>query len=64
MGAAASQMDATGAELDEEQDEKALEPDCLHGEEVDGENLMGVLAEEGSPGAAGAFWCWREPMPA
>jgi hypothetical protein len=55
-------MDAAAAELHEEEDVEALEPDGLDGEEVDGEHLVGVLADEVAPGTLAAAWCGLEAV--
>src|SRR2546428_13028764 len=49
-------MDAAAADLQEEEDVKALEPDRLHGEEVDRQHLVGVLVDELAPGSLTAAW--------
>src|SRR5215472_6981840 len=55
-GGAAGEVDAAAADLQEEQDVEALEPDRLHREEVDRQHLVGVLADEVAPGALAAAW--------
>jgi len=44
-------MDASAAYLHEEEDVEALEPDRLHREEVDRQELIGMLADKLGPGA-------------
>ncbi len=41
---------------------KALELDRLHGEEVDRQHLVGVLADELAPGALAAAWGRQETV--
>ncbi len=55
-------MDAAATDLQEEEDVKALEPDRLHGEEVDRQHLVRVLTNELTPGALAAAWGGLEPM--
>src|SRR5262249_51642267 len=55
VGGAAGQVDASRAELDEEQHVDGLEEQRLDREEVAGEDLVPVLAKELPPGAAPAL---------
>jgi hypothetical protein len=55
-------MHAPIADLNEEQDIQRLEPNGLYGEEVGGENLLSMLAQELAPGAATALRCRRKAM--
>ena len=47
-------MHATSAELDEEEHVKSLQPDRLHGEEIDGEQALAMRSYEFAPGRAWA----------
>ncbi len=49
MVGAAGQMDATAAHLDEEQHVEPGQPDRVDDEEVDREQLVGVLTDEVAP---------------
>ena len=53
-GRAPREMHATSAELDEEQHVEPLQPDCLHGEEIDGEHTLSMRSNEFAPGRASA----------
>jgi hypothetical protein len=55
-------VDAATAKLDEEQYVEALEPDRLDGEEVGGQDLVGVLAEELPPAGLGSKRRRRQAM--
>jgi len=59
-GRAASQVDATAADLQEEEHVQALEPDCLDSEEVDRQDLVGMLTDELAPGALASAWRRQE----
>src|SRR5262249_44719617 len=48
-GGDAAEVDLAASELDEEQDVEAIKPGGLDGEEVTGEHLGGVLADELPP---------------
>ena len=61
---AAGQMDATAAHLDEEQHVEPGQPDRVDDEEVDREQLVGVLMDELAPGAQPTPWCRLEAIPA
>jgi hypothetical protein len=61
-GCAAREVDAAAADLQEEEDVKAREPDRLHGEEVDRQHLLGVLTDELAPGALAAAWGRQESV--
>src|SRR5262249_30249311 len=59
VGGDAGEVDLAAGDLDEEEDVKTLEPCRLDREEVAGQHLGGVLADELSPGgmaAAGSRW--------
>jgi len=60
VGGDAGEMDLAAGDLDEEEDVEALEPDALEGEEVAGQHLGCVLADELAPSAmasaAGSGW--------
>ena len=47
-------MDATAAELNPEQHVELGQPDGIHHEEVDRQDLLGMLANEFMPGALAA----------
>ncbi len=61
-GGAAGEVDTAAADLHQEEDVKALEPDRLHGEEIDRQHLVGVLADELTPGALAAARRRQEPV--
>ena len=46
----ARQVNAPAADLDKEEDVEPGQPDCVHGEEVAGQDLIGVLVHELAPG--------------
>src|SRR5262249_25990560 len=54
IGGDAGEVDLTAGDLDEEEDVETLEPDRLDREEVAGQHLGGVLADELSPGGMAA----------
>ena len=54
VSGASCEVDATAAELDEEEDVEPGQPDGVDGEEVGGQDLVGVLADELAPGALAA----------
>jgi hypothetical protein len=64
VGGAASQVNPATAELDEEQHIQALEPDRVDREEVGGQDLVGVLAEELAPAGPGSEGRRRHAMAA
>jgi hypothetical protein len=49
---ATSQMDPTGADLDEEQSIHGFQPQRFYGEEITGQQVLLVLPQKGTPGAA------------
>jgi hypothetical protein len=49
VSGASCEVDATAAELDEEEDIEPGQPDGVDGEEVGGQDLVGVLADELAP---------------
>ena len=51
---AAGEVNAAAAELDEEEDVEPGQPDGVDGEEVGGQDLVGMLADELAPGALAA----------
>jgi hypothetical protein len=55
-------VDAAAADLQEEEDVKALEPDRLDREEVDCQDLVGVLTDELAPGALAPAWGRQESV--
>jgi hypothetical protein len=55
-------VDAAAADLQKEEDVKALQQDRLHREEVDRQDLLGVLADELAPGALAAAWGRQESV--
>ena len=59
---AAGEVDAAAAELDEEEDGEPGQPDRVDGEEVGGQDLVGMLANELAPGALAAAGSGREAL--
>ena len=53
-GCAPREMHATSAELDEEEHVEPLQPDRLHGEEIDGEQALAMRSYKFAPGRASA----------
>ena len=51
LAGTASQVNPSAADLDKEEDVEPGQPDCVHGEEVAGQDLVGVLVHELAPGA-------------
>ena len=49
VGCDAGQVDASAAELDEEEHVQATQRDCLNGEEVAGEQARRLAAQKGRP---------------
>ena len=60
IGCAPREMHATSAELDEEEHVEPLQPDRLHGEEIDGEQAAPMRSDELAPGRARARADWSE----
>ena len=54
IGRAPGEMHATTAQLDEEEHVEPLQPDRLHGEEIDGEQAVPMRSYEFAPGRARA----------
>src|SRR5262249_25312057 len=57
---AAGQVNATAADLDEEEEVEPGHPDRVDAEEVTGQHLVGVLADELAPGALAALGSRRQ----
>ena len=57
-------MDPTGADLNKEEDIHGFQPQGFYGEEITGQQLLLVLAQEGTPGAAlpGTQGCGRNML--
>ena len=55
VGGAAGEVDAAASQLDEEENVEAVERDRLDGEEVEGEDAPGLLAQERLPAEAGTL---------
>ena len=51
-------MDSAAAHLYKEEDVKPAQPDRVHGDEVRGQDLVGVLAHELAPGALASPRRW------
>src|SRR5215472_8899942 len=51
MGGHPGEVNAAAADLNEEEDVEQAQPDRVHGEEVAGQDLVGVLVDELAPGA-------------
>ncbi len=49
-------MNTAASDLDDEEDIEPSEPDGIDAEEVGGQHLIGVLADELAPGALAAAW--------
>jgi hypothetical protein len=64
MVGASGEVDAAAADFDEEQDVELGQPDGVDDEEVGGEEVVGVLADELAPGALAATRSGREAMAA
>ena len=64
MERAAGEMDAAAADLDEEEDVELGQPDGVDDEEVGGEEVIAVLADELPPGAMAATGSGREAVAA
>src|SRR5947208_16839248 len=58
FGLAVTPARCTLRKLDEDQHVQPLEQDRVDGEEVAGEDAVGLLAEELDPAAARAVWRW------
>src|SRR5215472_6357790 len=54
MGGHPGEVNAAAADLNEEEDVEQAQPDRVHGEEVAGQDLVGVLVDELAPGALAA----------
>jgi hypothetical protein len=61
---AAGEVDAAAGELDEEEDVEPGQPDGVDGEEVGGQDLVGMLADELVPGALAAAWSREQAVAA
>src|SRR5215472_4801518 len=57
---AAGEVNSTAADLDEEENVEPGQPDRVHQEEVTGQHLVGVLADELAPGALAATGSRRQ----
>src|SRR5262249_21986821 len=55
---AAGEMNSAAAHLYKEEDVELAQPDRVHGDEVCGQDLVGVLAHELAPGALASPRCW------
>src|SRR5262249_57526984 len=56
------EVDAAGADLEEEEDVELRHPDRIDDEEVAGQHLVGALADEGLPAALASPRCRSEVM--
>src|SRR5215472_13899882 len=54
LAGTASQVNPPATDLDKEEDVEPGQPDCVHGEEVAGQDLVGVLVDELAPGPLAA----------
>jgi hypothetical protein len=61
---AAGEVNTAAADLDEEEDVEPGQPDGVDGEEVGGQDLVGVLANELAPGALASPRSWRQTVSA
>ena len=61
---AAGEVDAAAAELDEEEDVEPRQPDGVDGEEVGGQDLVGVFADEMAPAALASPGSWERAVAA
>src|SRR5262245_16650683 len=61
---AAGEMNSAAAHLYKEEDVEPGQLDRVHGEEVRGQDLVGVLAHELPPGALASPRCWLQAMAA
>lgn len=64
VGGDAGEVDPAGADLDEEEDVQAAEPDRVDDEEVGGEQVAGMLADELRPGPVTSLRSRRDTVPA
>ncbi len=64
MNSAAAHLYKEAAHLYKEEDVESGQPDRVHGDEVRGQDLVGVLAHELAPGALALPRCWLQAMAA
>jgi len=57
-------MNSAAAHLHKEKDVELGQPDRVYGEEVRGQDLVGVLAHELAPGALASPRCWLQAIAA
>ena len=57
VGGYAGEMDASGVDLDDEQDVESAQGDGVDTEEVGGDQGVGLAADELAPGWSDAVWC-------
>ena len=62
MRRAAGQVHATTGDSDEEQHVEPLEPDGVDGEEIHGNDALGVRAQELTPRRTLALACWTKRL--
>src|SRR5262249_2472916 len=61
---AAGEMNSAAAHLYKEEDVEPGQPDRVHGDEIRGQDLAGVLTNELAPGALASPRCWLQAMAA
>jgi hypothetical protein len=64
MVGTAGEVNAAAADLEEEEDVEVSQPDGVDNEEVDGEEMVSMLADELVPRALAATSSWRQAMAA